>query len=338
MRILIATPLTPSQSGGPAQYAFNLRLSLESFDHTVDTISFVKVSHLPSVLRHIYLFFQAMSHVRESDFIIILDTVSMAVPVLLAALLYRKTAVIRVGGDFLWEQYTERTKEKILLREFYECTRTSFTYKERLILLIQKYFVLRLANTLVFSSEWLASIWQEPYNLKTKIVTIENAYLPYPKPPLQEKRSRTVVWIGRELALKNVDSLDAAIEKLQKKQCAVEYKKFSDLTHAQVLETLKTSGLLVIPSLSEVSPNLVLEALALNVPVILTAECGIYNRLTDAVTWVNPKSVDAIAQSIEYTLTDAGYREACARAASFNLVRTYNEIAKEFLLLANTHV
>ncbi len=43
--------------------------------------------------------------------VVALDTYSVAFPAVLAAMLFRKKLVLRVGGDFLWEQYLERVKK-----------------------------------------------------------------------------------------------------------------------------------------------------------------------------------------------------------------------------------
>ena len=56
MRILIATPLLPSQPGGPGQYAVGLKNSLESRGCCVETVAFQEVTKFPSGIRHIILF------------------------------------------------------------------------------------------------------------------------------------------------------------------------------------------------------------------------------------------------------------------------------------------
>jgi hypothetical protein len=176
MKFLIATPLTASQSGGPAQYTVCLKIALTKQGHSVEIISFQDVAQYPSGIRHFMLLMKVWARLRSIDTVIALDTVSVALPVVIAARLTRTKCIVRIGGDFLWEQYVERTKEKILLSEFY-IKQPSLNFKEYFVLWLQKNIVLRMADLLVFSTSWQLKIWSKPYALtKRRTVIIENAY------------------------------------------------------------------------------------------------------------------------------------------------------------------
>jgi glycosyltransferase involved in cell wall biosynthesis len=333
MKLLIATPLLPTESGGPAQYAVGLRKSLEAEGHHICVIAFDEVRRYPSVIRHFVLLLKSYSCMRDADAVIVLDTVSMALPLSLASFLARKRLLIRVGGDFVWEHFTERTQEKVFLSEFYK-KRMRLSFKERLVIWIQRNIVFPLADVLIFSTGWQRDIWMKPYELEhRRVAVIENAYAPFVSREQSISDSSVVTWIGRDRVLKNVQTLDAAVVPLKKEYPALEYRRFSALPHEKVLEALRESRILVIPSFSEVSPNLALEALALRVPVLLTKDCGLRDVLKDAVTWIDPMSVGDLTREIRELMTAEGYVRAREKAARFHGVRTYADIGKEFLKL-----
>ena len=279
------------------------------------------------------MFMKACARMRKVETVIVLDTLSMALPVVVAARLFGNKAIVRVGGDFVWEQYVERTKEKVALSEFYEANPRLST-KERLALWLQRKVVIPLADALVFSTEWQRSIWASPYRLSdARVNIIENAYLPNVSRVSRSESPHAVVWIGRDIVLKNVSTLDRAVDLVRNEVPNFEYEKYSSIAHKEVIEVLGRSRVLVIPSISEVSPNLVLEALALQVPVLLTRDCGLARMLEYAVTLVDPLDAEDIASHIREIMTEEGYRVARERAASFVSTRTYSEVADEFLLL-----
>ncbi len=329
--ILIATPLLPSQSGGPAQYAVGLTEAFVARGHAVAILAFQEVAYYPSGIRHLMLFGLALKRMRRVDIVIVLDTLSIALPVVIAACILRKKVVVRTGGDFVWERYIERTHERVRLVELYTASR-AFSLKERFALWLQKHVVIPLTDVLIFSTVWQWNIWAIPFNVAgTHVRVIENAYLPHTERVRPPTRSNTIVWIGRDIVLKNVAALDHAIVRVTKEYPDLEYKKYSDIPHDRVLDILRSCRMLVIPSISEVSPNLALEALALGVPVVLTQECGLRDYLNDSVTWIDPLSVDDIASKIRDLMDDGVYARAEKRARQHNGTRTYADVAAEFI-------
>ena len=120
MKILITTPLYPPDIGGPAQYAFNLEQEFQKLGHKVRVIKFSDVKHWPSGIRHFLYFFKLLPAMFWADWCLILDTFSVGLPAVVAGRLLGKKTIIRTGGDFLWENYVERTGKLVLLRNFYQ--------------------------------------------------------------------------------------------------------------------------------------------------------------------------------------------------------------------------
>src|SRR3989344_3352492 len=119
MKILIATGVFPPDIGGPSQYAKNLSDEFESEGHEVSVACYSIERHLPIGVRHFVFFIKAFYHLLWADYAIAMDTFSVGVPTIIAARLLRKKVAVRIGGDFLWESYVERTGNLITMREFY---------------------------------------------------------------------------------------------------------------------------------------------------------------------------------------------------------------------------
>src|SRR3989344_3307613 len=100
MRILITTGLSRTDIGGPLQYAHNLEQEFERAGHQIKVVKYGSIEH--SILS---IWPQAL----WADKILSLDTFSVGFASTLAAKIFRKKVTIRVGGDFMWSAYVNRT-------------------------------------------------------------------------------------------------------------------------------------------------------------------------------------------------------------------------------------
>ncbi|MES2223547.1 MAG: glycosyltransferase family 4 protein [Patescibacteria group bacterium] len=107
-RILIATGIYPPSIGGPATYAklLNDLLPQEGFD--VKVLSFDVVRKYPKVLRHSIYFTKLFLLGFGVDVLFIQDTVSVGLPALMVSKILRKKMILRVPGDYAWEQGVQR--------------------------------------------------------------------------------------------------------------------------------------------------------------------------------------------------------------------------------------
>src|SRR3989338_11632435 len=153
MRILIATGLSPLDVGGLAQYASNMARELELMEHKVRVVSYGRMEkNLPIGFRHLYFLLKTIPKAFYSDRSIALDTFSVGIPALWASWILRKKIIVRVGGDFLWESYVNRTGEMITLPEFYKKAQ-SLNRKEKIIFYFTK-ILLKNAYKLAFNPEF----------------------------------------------------------------------------------------------------------------------------------------------------------------------------------------
>jgi glycosyltransferase involved in cell wall biosynthesis len=328
-KILITTGIYPPDIGGPAKYSQILALELEKAGHTVFISVFSSLLKIPTGIRHIVYFFKVLFLVFKSDFVIALDTFSVALPVAIASKICGKKMIIRTGGDFLWESYVERTKETVHLPDFYK-TKRNFTQKEKIIFFITK-TVLGFASSVVFSTEYQRNIFLEAYGIdKEKTFIIENLYEDRGRRNIVPKDK--IIFAGsRNIFLKNNDNLKKAFDILK--------TRFLDLTLDTKIRTgedfydfLKNKVYcVVVVSISEISPNLVLDALSLGVPVVVTEDCGIKEKLSDCVVWVDSGSPESIASGIEKILDSKEYSEYMRRISKLSLSHSGKDIASEFI-------
>lgn len=331
-RILITTGIYPPKIGGPAQYAKNLKESFErkSFDVSVKTYTIEE--RLPTGIRHILFFLKIIPKLIFSDVIFALDTYSVGFPSVFAGKLFSKRVIIRTGGDFLWEGYVERTKKKVLFSKFYNTEISNFSIKEKVIFFVTRW-TLRNASNIIFSTQWQRDIFIKAYSLdinKTSIV--ENYY--GSKQADENATTKEFVGSTRKLVWKNLDLLKEVFSGIEKED--KEVKLFLDnLSFDKLMERIKKSYAVILVSIGDISPNMILDAIRYNRPFICTREVGIYERIKDAGIFVDPLNENEIKKAVEEILTEEGYAEAKERIRKFNFIHTWDDIADEFLKVAN---
>ncbi len=328
MKILIATGIYPPDIGGPAYYAKALNDEFTKLGHSVSVLSYGAEKKLPIGLRHFVYFLKTVLSLREVDFIIALDTFSVGLPALLAAKLFRKKIIVRTGGDFLWESYVARTGEKILLSEFYKKD-IHYSFKEKIIFKVTK-FLLRNIDAIVFSTQWQQDIFAGPYDLPSeKMFIVENFY-GKKKESIQPKK-KNFLWAGRNIPLKNIDTLKAAFEGIRKKDQSILLDISEQVSHDDLLEKIQNCYAIILPSISEVSPNFILEAAAYGKPFIMTKDTGLYDVFENVGLFVNPLNAEDIKEKILFLSDDYNYKEYVEKVSAFDKVHSCNEIAQELV-------
>lgn len=329
MRILIATGIYPPQAGGPSYYSKSLKEALEKLGHKVSVRTFTVERHLPTGVRHAVYFLKTLPAYWWADAAIVMDTFSVAVPVALMKKWFGGKMIIRTGGDFLWEQFVERTGQKVLFSEFYTGHRY-LTKKEQMILRLTRW-ALSFADHIVFNSEYQRRVWKEPYNLASKHTSvIENAF----NPEVGQSQLPTVknfVCVSRRIKLKNIEALEEAFRQAQKKAPGIRLDVYYDIPHKEAMEKLAACYCAVLVSLSDIAPNFALEALTLGKPIILTKENGLSERIGNAALYVNPLNIAEITDAIVQMANDTIYATYLQRVEEFSHERSYQNIAREFI-------
>jgi len=332
-KILIASPLAPDGKRG-TYYSRMLRDELVKLGHHVVYVKFDL--SLPVGIRHVWFFLKLVRHAIGADVIAAFDTFSVALPSVWAGQVTRTKTIIRVGGDYLWETYVNRTNDAVLYKDFYTESKPMFTFKEKVIKRLSGYMY-RYVTGVIFSTCWQREIMREAYPIPdSKVYYIDNFIGPREFIDQPSQQRKNYLCIGREHKTKNTERLKEAFALAKEQVPDIELDMFTDISQLEVLERMKNCYAYIGPALSEFSPNLPLEALLYGKPVILTKESGYSDMLKDHVTLFDPLSVSELTQAIVELAGADGYQKALKRARSFTGTQSYEAIAKEFISISNS--
>lgn len=331
MNILIATGIYPPATSGPAQYAAALEREWAAAGHTVRVVTYYLEHRLPSGLRHVLFFLRVLPAVAWADVVLALDTFSVGVPTVAAARLFGRKIIIRTGGDFLYEQFVQRTGEKILLSKFYVEPR-AFTGKEKIIFAVTRWALAR-ASAIVFSTTWQRDIWMAPYNLcEQKIFIVENRF---DEKIFDEPAAlKNFIFATRQIAYKNIEKFNAAFAAAQKLKPDISLELHHNTPHDELMKKIATCYAVVMPSLGEISPHVITDALRCNKPFLLTRESGYAEKLKDVGVLVDPLSEQDMTEKILWLADDANYAATLGCVRAFNYIHSWTQIADELLAIA----
>ena len=326
MKIVIATGIYPPDVGGPAYYAKGLEDALRALGHEVKTVVYGDLRTRPMGVSHLLYLFRIWPHLKGADAVIALDTASVAIPAWLASRLHGVKFIIRTGGDFVWEHYIERTRNLVPLRFFYDEIR-DLSAKERLIFALTRFVVRR--SILVFSTDMQRDVWLRPYGLKRERTHIIGNAIDAPRAadtPVQ----KNFLWYVRPIAMKNGTRVHAAFAQAQALHPDIVLEE-GRMPQREFLERVKGCYAVILPSVTEISPNYILDALRFHKPFIMDKYSGYAKWLAPYGLLVDPLDEDDIARAIGELADEEGYAKAVAKAAAFSFTRTYAEVARDFL-------
>jgi hypothetical protein len=330
MRIVIATGIFPPEVGGPAFYSKNLFDSLTAAGHDARVVLYGNLKTLPSGIRHLLYALKLMRHSFGADAIIAFDTYSVGLPAVLASMVTRAPVIIRIGGDFIWESYTERTNDLIPLTEIYN-ERARWNSKEQTIFRIQRWVIPRVQ--LAFSCDWIRDLWRDVYLFDPKNAhIIEN-----PIPPKLESKTPTrknFAFYARQIALKNNDAFRRAFIKAKNIHPDIELEE-GMLPKEELMQRMQECYAVVLPSISDVTPNYIIDAIRCGKPFLLTKYSGYAERFKEYGVIVDPLSEEDMTRGVMALAEEKTYAMYKARIDAFSEVRTFDDIAKEFVALVH---
>ena len=184
MRVLIAADIFPPVGGGPATYAAGfsnmvvengdevtiISLTPDS-DASVTKAQVVSVKQKNKLFKYLEYLGLLFKHAGQVDIIYAMGPVNAGLPAFFAAKLFGKKFVVKVVGDYAWEQGFQRFGVIELIDEFQT---KKYTGATRCLQIIQK-FVARSADQVIVPSEYLKKIVIGWDVLADKVVVIYNA-------------------------------------------------------------------------------------------------------------------------------------------------------------------
>lgn len=176
MRILIATGIYPPDIGGPSTYSKELAGELIREGHTVTVVTYGEKNELglvavsrkvPKGIRHFIYFLKVLRNAIHTDIIYAQDPVSVGLPASFAARLLHRKFVVRIAGDYAWEQGVGRFCVKELLDEF---LKLRYGLRVEVLRWCQR-FVARSADLVIVPSEYLKGVVLQ-WGLKNKNIEV----------------------------------------------------------------------------------------------------------------------------------------------------------------------
>ena len=355
MKVLIATGLYPPEVGGPATYTRVLEQELPPCGIAVSVLPFSRVRHLPKLIRHVAYFWHAFRMAREVTLVYAQDPVSVGLPAMLAAKLARKPFVLKVVGDYAWEQASQRWGFTDTLEAFQHA---ELTFPASALRALER-FVARQAVSVVVPSKYLARIVREWGVEKKKLVVIYNGMEKLAdtgnKPVLRgllKFRGKLIVSIGRLVPWKGFAKLIELLSRMKKDMPDVKLmivgsgpdlhaleKEAADrgleddviftgaLPRDVLLRYVRLSDVFVLNSRYEGFSHQILEVMAVGVPVVATNIGGNPEAIDDEKNGflVQPNDLKAIENDVRRLFADAELRARIVQAAKRKVAQFTNE-------------
>jgi len=321
MKLLIATPLYPPEIGGPATYAKLLFEGLPKMGRSdlpnieVELVKFSEVRHLPKLIRHYAYYRRVLRAARNADIVLALDPVSVGLPAMKAAQKAGKPFVVKIVGDYAWEQGTQRFGITQNLDEFVKTVRVPFLV--RILQRIQTR-VARSAVRVIVPSEYLKGIVTAWGIAPEKIEVIYNAVeAPFTTtPPKERAPGFLIVSSGRRVPWKGFEALERVVAR------EVGWHLFiaSGLPQAEALGYVQAADVFVLNSDYEGFSHALIEVMALGTPIVATKVGGNAELIEDGKTGllIPPKDDEALYNALKRVQEDpAAARERAAAARAF---------------------
>lgn len=315
MKLVIATPLYPPDIGGPATYAQTLEVELGKHGVTVIVVSFHTVRHLPKGIAHLVYMVKLFRALAGADLLLALDPVSVGLPAALMALFRNKKFVVKVVGDYAWEQGTQRFGVIDTLDVFVKKPSRAFALPVRCLRMIQT-FVASHADRLIVPSHYLKGIVALWGIHPEKVSVVYNAFpgvcdLP-DKAACRHKLSLSgtvILSAGRLVSWKGFDALMGVFVEVRKQIPDAQLfiagsgpwrvplmNQITDLglegnvvmlgnvEHHTLLEYVRAADCFVLNTGYEGLSHQLLEVLAVGTPIVTTRVGGNLELIEDGVT------------------------------------------------------
>lgn len=184
MKIVFAADIFPPVGGGPAIYTAGFSNALVEMGDTATVVSLtpdsrkdatranvVAVKQKNKLLKYFEYFGLLVRHARKADVVYAMGPVNAGLPALFAARLLGKKFVVKVVGDYAWEQGFQRFGVRELIDEFQT---KKYHGAVRHLQVVQK-FVARSADMVIVPSTYLKKIVIGWDVLADKVQVIYNA-------------------------------------------------------------------------------------------------------------------------------------------------------------------
>ncbi|MDP6562037.1 MAG: glycosyltransferase family 4 protein [Candidatus Peribacteraceae bacterium] len=350
MKIILATGIYPPAIGGPATYSKKLADRLTRSSHDVIVVTYGnKVETEKWKVENVLLglpilrwwkYSKKLKEVgKNADVVYAFSSISCGIPIILSRL--RCKRILRLGGDFFWERYTAMGGKKGL-REWYRSSRWQLAVSS---------WLLNKFDHVVFSTDFQQQIYKDAYKNLPKNSVIENALALDQVVPMEQhflKKQLRLLFVGRFVNFKNIPLLieavaqipdayltlvgsgpqdDALRKQTERLELTTRVQFVAPLRGKEKFEIFGKHDLLVIPSLTDISPNTALEARSVGLPALLTEETGLSEHLRSGIVIADLSTPQKITEEINRIRE--GYNFVSEAASKKIEGRSWEEVSKD---------
>jgi len=313
IRVVLAAGIYPPEIGGPATYAKMLAEELPGHGISIAVLPFATVHSYPKVLRHLAYTWKLFRLTKQADIVYALDPVIVGLPAAIVAKLRRIKFMLRVGGDYAWEQGCVRFGVTQTLDD-YTTGQSHRPLPVRVLASVQSW-VARQALVVVAPSNYLKRIIEQ-WDVNPGAVGVIYSTL-FPLTPTQTKAearqslslaSPVIVTAGRLVPWKGVDAVIDVVDNLRATHPDVTLVVVGDGPERPVLESqvakkslqphvqfvgrqdktqlanlIKAADVFVLNTAYEGLSHQLLEVMQLEVPIVTTSVGGNPELLSNGV-------------------------------------------------------
>jgi len=374
MKILITTGIFAPEPGGPATYTPQLAQHLNGRGHEVTVVTFASREYMDGDEKYPFTLVRIPRHgpskipgkrsltnywrllrwlrknIADYDIAYTLSWVSCGGPLMLAALSKRVPYVVRVGGGYIWEKYLDEGKPPMPLRDFY--AKGIYRNYPTMFFFIKR--VLKNARHVVFNTDPQRTLFTRYYALRGERVS--TIYNPMSRIDLDASRDvrypdKEIVFAGRLIAMKNVDTLVRAFAHVEDKEYHLriigdgpQRDKLERIARAvgigdrvifepakgrdELYQSIINCAFVVLPSWTEFSPNQIAECLSLGIPFLVTDEHYLPMDTSHVLT-IDPRSIDDVAEKMNALTSFNTYASHVSELHKLSVGGTWLEVTRQ---------
>jgi glycosyltransferase involved in cell wall biosynthesis len=282
MKIIIASGIFSPDIGGPATYSQLIAREFSKRGHNVSVICYsdkeqrtankeqfpvIRISRKHNKLVRYWLYFwELMKIARDADIIYAQGPLGAGLPAMWISKILNKKFVIKIVGDYAWEQGVNQFGVKDLIEEF---QKKEYNSKVERIKKIQKR-VVRNADKVIVPSEFLKKIVKGWGTDESKIKVIYNSFSKPRKIKSVKLSSDVIISAGRPEPWKGMDTLKEIMPDLLKQNPKFKLIIATKLPHKELMGYFKASKMFVLNTAYEGLSHMILEAMACGLPVVTT--------------------------------------------------------------------